>query len=344
MISLMAELTDKSGWARKVLDDEIVAKWKAETMSANDESKPELVLTDKAFEYCIEELRDYATQLEETQMIPAINADGVVFKSDFLISVDLKNALRAAVAPLENLPDEQKDWHPHSDEKVLDLVHPSLFPLLYGRSTVLVEGTLPLNDCDTYIGQGDVVPVPQNKDLHVERFGGISTWAYAPQHFYSQKYQWLPCEVAFRDHDKMEINSYINNLHPRDHQPLYKVIEQVIAKAVPMWNACLARSDEHPPPRDDADGEWIEPEGERPRGIDEEDEDEIYELDDEWRNEHRVLAMPDISNEYHTRADHNTKQAPVNLRQNFASRGLQIIIKLANIHLLPEKPSYEGGS
>ena len=35
-------------------------------------------------------------------------------------------------------------------------------------------------------------------------------------------------------------------------------------------------------------------------------------------------------------------QTPVDLREDFGR--LQIIIKLANIHLTPEKPEYEGGS
>lgn len=35
---------------------------------------------------------------------------------------------------------------------------------------------------------------------------------------------------------------------------------------------------------------------------------------------------------------------PVDLRKDFRESGLQVIFKLANIHLTPEKPEYEGGS
>lgn len=38
------------------------------------------------------------------------------------------------------------------------------------------------------------------------------------------------------------------------------------------------------------------------------------------------------------------KKAPVNLRLEYDSRGLQTIVKLASIHLTPEKPHYGGGS
>ena len=34
----------------------------------------------------------------------------------------------------------------------------------------------------------------------------------------------------------------------------------------------------------------------------------------------------------------------VDLKREFGERGLQIIVKLANIHLTPEKPRYGGGT
>lgn len=40
------------------------------------------------------------------------------------------------VSKLENVPDSQKDWHPGSDKQVLDLVHPSLYCLVYGVSQI----------------------------------------------------------------------------------------------------------------------------------------------------------------------------------------------------------------
>ena len=40
--------------------------------------------------------------------------------------------------------------------------------------------------------------------------------------------------------------------------------------------------------------------------------------------------------------DFSLRAGPLNLRKEY--RRLQIIVKLANIHLTPEKPGYEGGS
>lgn len=67
-------------------------------------------------------------------MIPTLDLDAAMIKSDTAVSSELKAALRTAAAPLEDIPDRLKDWRPGSNGKVLDLVHPSLFPLLYGRS------------------------------------------------------------------------------------------------------------------------------------------------------------------------------------------------------------------
>ena len=37
-------------------------------------------------------------------------------------------------------------------------------------------------------------------------------------------------------------------------------------------------------------------------------------------------------------------ECKVDLREEYAEQGLQVIVKLANIELTPEKPNYDGGS
>lgn len=69
---------------------------------------------------------------------------------------ELLERLKQAVAPLEDVPESQRDWHPGSDGKVLDLLHPSLFPLRYGLTRVLTEGKVPLEECVSFTGKGEV--------------------------------------------------------------------------------------------------------------------------------------------------------------------------------------------
>ena len=89
-------------------------------------------------------------------MIPTPDLDAAVTKSDTVISSGLKTSLRAAVAPLEYVSNRLKDWHPGSDGKVLDLLYPSLFPLLHGRSRILPSGVVEPQNCES-IGKGELI-------------------------------------------------------------------------------------------------------------------------------------------------------------------------------------------
>ena len=154
-----------------------------------------------------------------------IDANACVYMSDTAITHDIKERLKTAMTPFEDIPDNHKDWHPGSDGKVLDLVHPSLYPLLYGRSKILPEGTVPLFSCHRYCGRGEVVP-----EVH----------ALDSPELYPEKFQWLPCEVKLADDGAAKITSYINNLFPVGNENLYSAIEEVISRSVPLWIASLA--------------------------------------------------------------------------------------------------------
>ena len=160
--------------------------------------------------------------MRESGIVAAIDANAIVYMSDTALDNQLKEALKAAVASLENIPEPQKDWHPGSDGKVLDIVHPSLCPLIYGRTKILPSGRVPLLTCHEYSGKGEVVPIPE----YVNKFC-------------SKNFQWLPCEVELDERGKTKITSYINNLRPLGNETLYKSVEEVIAKSVPLWIECL---------------------------------------------------------------------------------------------------------
>ena len=70
-------------------------------------------------------------------MIPTLDASSVVVKSDVLFVADLKARLQEAFQQLKREQESAPDWHPGSNEKVMDLVHPSLYPLVYGRTKVI---------------------------------------------------------------------------------------------------------------------------------------------------------------------------------------------------------------
>lgn len=135
-------------------------------------------------------------------------------KSDTLFDEDLRSALITAVVPLENVHESQKDWHPGSNGKVLDLVHPSLWPLVYGLSRLIPDRQISLDDALDYCGAGLIIPSPDKPDLHAP---GDVFLQRSENQAVSERFQWLPCDVDLTG-DQPRITSCINNLHPIDTQ------------------------------------------------------------------------------------------------------------------------------
>ena len=353
---------------------------------------------------CIDELRDQAAASLRNKFTEVMEANAAVYISDRVVSLETKLALQSGVAPLEDVPDILKDWHPGSDGKVLDIVHPSLYPLMYGKSKCHPVGTVPLQDCSAYTGQGNTVPIATPPD---EAFD------------YSTKHQWLPCEVLIGTGDEAKITSYINNLHPDGNEALYAAIEQVISRAIPLWKATVrstlyryerprlivegdgydheaaelvveeqrkrwqdirarmeAQSKDRASdtilghaseaahvnePGDDAndgtndeepnndalnnDNDDMSDDDGSDDGNDEDDDD--YDSDEGGYGEEcykrKYIQVPEPS-PYEPRMRTATDEDATGFRETFTGNKLQVIVKLANIHLTPEKPTYDGGS
>lgn len=341
MLALVNELSDKPDWTRKVFDKAIVEKWKEEALTMGWEKvveygdmSPEMVWKG------ILELRDKAKFYDEHGFVPVLDVSSCVVKSDVALTDELKASLRAAIAPLEQVPAKEKDWHPGSDGKVLDLVHPSLYPLIYGKSRILPDTTISVEDCLDHIGKGVVI----KKDPELEE-----------NPLWSNKFQWLPCNVSFPDDINAQIDSYVNNLHPLNHKALYPVLEELITRAVPLWNLVTQinyhgernqgnramtnlikgfKPKTQPPPRpkEEDEDEWDSDEVER--------EDFIWKHT--WLMDNRVMLLP--------KPKYEGLQYPEEILQDPFSflegkpKQLQVIVKLANIHLTPEEPEYDGGS
>lgn len=181
----------------KVFNDEIANKWKVEAIETEGAD-----VTQKMMDWVIAELRWRVPLFKSTGAIFVYNGD--VVKSDIAIPADLKSALRNAVKPLEKIPDIHKDYHPYTDGQVLDLVHPSLFPLIYGRSRVLEEKVIRLEDCIENIGKGKIIDIRPDAEMLLDRKDEMSSrWTARDDKPYSKNFQWLPCEVEIsQDHAK----------------------------------------------------------------------------------------------------------------------------------------------
>lgn len=306
-------------------------------------------------------------------------------KSDSIMSEDLVQRLKDAVAPLENVPEAEKDWHPNSDDKVLDIVHPSLWPLVYGKTRVLPDKTIGVDDCLQHCGMGVTLPalLPQRSAMQGNWTEEVmAEIGDGPSIDCSGRFQWLPCDVSL-DAGRAKIASYINNVHPVNDAALYPVIESFINMSLPAWDLVLRWPKEYNFKRIDwatiYDMDCKTPdickdecspvkcpvsEGgiQDPDEVDMEDQDDDYNPEayydvnrndarDQWfaRNHTIKLDDPRPSRYCDMYAEPDLVRgldgASAHEEPLFGGASkIQVIVKLASIHLTPDKPAYDGGS
>ncbi|KAM0460202.1 hypothetical protein ACHAPV_004991 [Trichoderma viride] len=351
MLKFVEEITNKAQWWEKVFNPQIAEKWKQEALEMN-----------------WKEYRDYAdftpAMADASGLIPIFDYSSCVIKSDSLVPESLRNALRSEAAKLENVPDEEKDWHPGTTRKVLDLVHPSLWPFIYGRTPVLLDKRINLTNALSYCGVGTILPAPKPIEIaNPERSMHSSPYELSMPSL-SRRFQWLPCDVAL-DGESAKIDSYINNLHPVDHASLYPIIERFIEKSLPAWDVIYRWPTEFETQRLETKeareecttpeiceqhrncNPWNRPldEGE-PRRDNREPytgeyrDSERFKRDMEWMSETHTLNLPEPvpNGESHVRLKASDVKSSGFF--NGASR-IQVIVKLANVHLNPEDPDYK---
>jgi len=211
IVSASNAIREKPLWWQKYKDHAITARWRDELKTASAARGGGYVLREEQINYIFKEVEWHAEQ-RQRQLDSGVEApievgiDGTR-RSDGLIPQDLKSRLLACVQKLRDVPDYLKDWHPGSSHQVLDLVHPSLFPVIVGRTMVTEAEAIPPLD---FIGQGKVL-----QDMPM---------SHSDEMYCSQKYQWLPTDFEVNQEGKVKIKSYINNLHPVEHEDMYPVL------------------------------------------------------------------------------------------------------------------------
>ncbi len=139
--------------------------------------------------------------------------DGVAFADD-AVDPALVARLREHVQRLADA--EPVDFHPGSGTRVRDLVHPSLYPYVRGRSTA-------------------TPPFPPAEEPEADRFG---------RPFESSAYQWLPTPVRIDADGQATFTSYVNNLDDARHPELRGDLGLLFSAALP-WIASVLGYVEH---------------------------------------------------------------------------------------------------
>lgn len=305
MMRCSAHIRAKPGWFDKMRDADVVGRWTREAVAQG--------LTEAQVRYVLAELGHYAALRDARTGVEVSAVDGV-WQSDTLVDDALGARLREAVRVLEEVSAAEQDWHPGSGGQVLDLVHPSLFCLVR-----------------------EVSGAP-------ERAWRNPTDRYSRYEF-SEKFQWLPTDVDVSEDGGVAFRSYVNNVHPETHRALDAVLPDLFARMLPLLENVLTGLRHPRPPRIEADPYgWYESKPEHPDKSSFGDDGAYAEacraweeaLDDWWEN--RRPAVPDAP--VFTPPELPGDCARVDLR----GRRLQVIVKLATIHLTPDRPDYAGGS
>ncbi|KAI0366059.1 hypothetical protein BV20DRAFT_688499 [Pilatotrama ljubarskyi] len=347
------EIRDKPRWWEKVYDAEIVSRWTREIIEhdramveqfwgggkryeegSGEKQWPRDPITEAQLRYLFDELRYLANHRDEETGISKTTIP-MVYESTALIPAALKCALLSLTEQLEDIPEEEKDWHPGSNNQVLDLIHPSLFCLRLGRSFVYDPQpghTDPLRQLtlDQYFSRRPDIG-RRTEDVWQRRHGdSLLLFDYTV----SKAYQWLPTDFAVSDDGQVRPKGYINNLHPERHSAAYETISSALKWFIPLFERVISDQLSPPPPPifpiepqmwyDHPEAQWPE------------DMDHGPELE-EWERVHHWPLIPDAVPFQPPDAD---ERATLRLK----GRTIQVIVKMANIVLTPDNPTYPGGS
>ncbi|KAH2487494.1 hypothetical protein KXV28_008337 [Aspergillus fumigatus] len=135
-----------------VFNHDVTETWKKEAMAGPEDISKSMA------DWIIDELRFKAVIYEHTNVVTLYNGD--VSKSDHNVPESFRTQFCQAIKVLEDVPPALKFYNPGSDYVQRDLAPIALFPLVYGRTRILKDRIIGLDDALDSMGQGEVIPVP----------------------------------------------------------------------------------------------------------------------------------------------------------------------------------------
>ena len=324
--SLTQAVLYKSKWYKKLKDEEIKKKWIDEAQVQQFEKS--------MIKYMFDKLKH---EISETKEIGSIASPfHAIFQSDNLIDISLKKKFQKQLELLESLP---KDYHPFSNDLVVDLIHPSLYCFVGDRTPVVSKEKMEQRDIPMHLWMKESnsieipkINIPPPKEFFQEYVHELHSdyVSLTKSNFISDKFQWLPSDISISKEGKVKFESYINNLHPLKFKSLYSNLEEILEKFIPMFELVLGY------PTD------------KKRIIDEKYYDRLY--DDEFARlfgddyeDYLDEVEPEEIKEKGKFFKDKFKKEKLS-KMNIKGRNLQVIVKMASIELTPEKPKYKGGS
>lgn len=215
----------------------------------------DVLLVDSGFDVPMEDYKGFYMDLSDGPDCPIIKVSSSFFSSiweTYEAVVDDPPKIEGVcvvdngvTAPLAELIDRQiselaskepVDWHPGSNDCVRDLVHPSMYCFVKGKSSLSPVGEEILGRIETYnqaVSDGNEVA-----DCSLEAINGplkgLDRWGRL---FEESKFQWLPSVFHVAENGRVTIRGYINNLDRLKYEGLYGSIARLFEAFVPMFEA-----------------------------------------------------------------------------------------------------------
>lgn len=318
IINISNDIKLKPDWVNKFKNEQIRSKWESEIKAKVNPTVP----IDSFIKLIFDQL-EWTIEQEKSISPFKISVDDRIVVSDSSIDETLQKSfikqvdeLKASFKISNDLDEEVLDYHPGTNNQVIDLVHPSLYPLQYGVTPVFNEsGELVIHQYDS------AKVVVKN----------VNQWGE------SKNFQWLPSIFKYNQSlKKFEFKSYINNLHPIKNKSIYDSIEKIFTSILPGLNHVLSlhATKEHIRIKFEDDEIYDEKYHEGLKKFYENDKNDEEGYEAYEKEKLQYLQPPRIHYEKPT----------TNIIDVRKFNELKVITKIADIELTPENPKYNGGS
>ena len=319
-------------------------------------------MTPNMADWMIDELQFKSIIYEHTGAVGLYNGD--ITKSDINVSEEMRLKLVEGIKRLQEAPPELRFFNPGTNYTQEDLIPIAFCCLVYGRTRVLKDKLIGVDEALSHAGQGDVIPVPEDTGITREDMAWrVAAQADVTSRPYSRQFQLLPCEMNMKDDGRWHITSYVNNLHPVKYHDIYGLIEDVFNMVIPQLNATLTplkdmlhsraritykKAEYYPVPKE-VEEQMPQP-GEKEAQV--EFEDRLH----RWRMQNYKAIQPDcgkfipwavprwmMANVPLDMATPIRLENEVDLNNEYTKRGLQVVVRIFNVELTPESPRFESG-
>ena len=242
-----------------------------------------------------------------------------------MVPKNLLDGLLASIkSTIDKTPKDQYDWHPNTNQQVLNIIHPSMYCLEFGQTLGYSE---PLSMTDpTSPNPPAAIPPPDSDEAAL-----------------STRFSWLPTafDVA-EDGSRVTALNYINSMTPLTDPNLTPQLESLLALFIPLFSRVMFDLENPLPPisqesctRDQTGRPEYDPTASRADGY-----WDKYEAQEEVWQRGAALIQPDLPN-LHERPLVETRGADLTILNGTE---IKVITKIAEIRLTPDRPEYSGGS